>query len=40
MCEGSIAAGGSRVLWPRREFGIRILKGLTGCHYKTSEVLR
>jgi hypothetical protein len=28
MCKGSTATGGSRVLWTRREFGIRILRGL------------
>ena len=28
MCKGSIAAGGSRVLWTS-EFGVRILSGLT-----------
>jgi hypothetical protein len=26
---GGTAAGGSRMLWTRREFGIRILRGLT-----------
>jgi len=28
VCKGTTAAGGSRVLWTRREFGIRILRGL------------
>jgi len=30
MCKGSATAGGSGVLWTRREFGIRILRGLFG----------
>jgi hypothetical protein len=28
MCKGSTAAGRNRMLWTRREFGIRILNGL------------
>jgi hypothetical protein len=28
MCKGRTALGRSRVLWARREFGIRILNGL------------
>jgi hypothetical protein len=28
MCKGSTAAGRSRILWTRRESGIRILNGL------------
>ena len=28
MCKGGTAVGRSRVLWARREFGIRILNGL------------
>jgi hypothetical protein len=28
MCKGGTAVGRSRVLWTRREFGIRILNGL------------
>jgi hypothetical protein len=38
MCRGGTAVGRSRLLWTRREFGIRILNGLIvlmfGSHYK------
>ena len=30
MCQGKTAAGGSRVVWARSDFGIKILKGLIG----------
>lgn len=30
MCQGNTAAGGSRVLWARPKFGIKISKGLIG----------